>query len=473
MKTLHRIEKKIIRFSLIILCVLLVCACCHRKYLTKSTVTQWCEYPCTEIPRDSSILLWRKPGVTAKEFEHWKREHHLTGGRPACSFCNDNDLEIYDGVPIEMFGGTGGTDCTGTTICKPHGGGDDVVEYCYNIPIHLDTIEGGKYDYQLDSSQIPSENDISGPIVNVAVFDTGVDPAITSKYTIPLADVCYRPAARGWNFANGNDQTQDDFQGRHGTKVAKFIVDQVHAYKHQRVNIIPVKIFDRDGNTSLFKILCAFSYAQQSGIKIINASFGFYWHDLFNPPALFSDYIQTHLTDNGILLIASAGNRDISEDNAVTSTGLVSTADLRDLAKHPVYPAVLSGHLGNVITVTTVFSPQDAISLQQNHSKRFVMIGVNGDGQCTVTGVPAPTEEFCFRDPLDPTAVPVHGSSFATPIVTGRIASFYDLLTAGMGTTIDQGILLSRMQAQGLVKQSTAPVLPANIKNGVYAPKAP
>jgi hypothetical protein len=151
----------------------------------------------------------------------------------------------------------------------------------------------------------------------------------------------------------------------------------------------------------------------------------------------------------------------------------VAPADIRDLAKHPVYPAVLSGHLGNVITVTTVFSPEDAISLQQNHSRRFVTIGVNGDGQCTVTGVPPPTEEFCFRDPLDPTSAQVHGTSFATPIVTGRIASFYDLLTAGMGTTIDQAILLSRMQVEGLVKQSTAPVLPANIKHGVYAPKAP
>jgi len=470
MKTLHRKPKNFIGLLLVILCTFLVSACCHRKYLTKSTITSWCEYPCTEIPKDTAIILWRKPGVSVQDFERWKRDHHLTNGRPACRFCNDNDLELYEGVSIELFGGTGGTStCTVTSKdpCQPHGGGDDVVEYCYNIPIHIDR-DSLTPKYQNDT--IPSQGGTTGSVVDLAVFDTGIDPAIKDKYTRRLAHPCYAEAALGWNFANDNSTTDDDFPSQHGSKVAKFIVDQVRAYNNQRVNIIPVKIFDSQGNTSLFKILCAFSYAQHSGIKIINASFGFYWHDLYNPPALFSDYIQTHLTANGILLITSAGNRDITEDTAVINSGFVSAADVRDLGKHPVYPAVLSAHYGNVLSVTTVFSPEDKISLQQNHSRTFVSVGADADETCTIR-IDPPRNELCFQNPLTASGEPVHGSSFATPIVAGRIAAFYDILTAGMGTTIDQALLLSRMQTQGLVKQSTGTVIPANIKHGVYAPK--
>jgi len=455
--------------------VFLVSACCHRK-IQKSIINQWCSQPYSEFPKDSSIILWRKPGVSHEAFERWKREHHLTNGQAICRFCGDNDLELYSGVSIELFGGTGGTStCTGTTICKPHGGGDDIAEFCYNIPIRIDSARGEKYD-TISESQIPSEVDITGPVVNLAVFDTGVDPAITAKYTTGLAHPCNPSAAFGWDFANDDNSTNDDFPTQHGTKVAKFIVDQVQIYRNQKVNIIPVKIFDRGGNTSLFKILCAFAYAEHSGIKIINASFGFYWHDLDNPPALFSDYIKTHLTDNGILLITSAGNRDDMEDNAVIASGLVAAGDIRDLAKHPCYPAALAGVAGyeNVISVTTVFSTQDKVSPQQNSSATLVDIGADGDGRCTVVGVPSPTDEFCFQDPLvNPlTPAPISGSSYATPIITGRIASFYNKLTAG-GTSINKATLISGMQTQNLVQISTGTVIPAHIKNGVYAPKAP
>ena len=476
MKKLQSISKNLSGLVLVVLCTALLSACCHCK-IQKSIITQWCSQPYSEFPSDSSIILWRKPGVSHEAFERWKREHHLPTGQAICSFCGDDDLELYNGVNIELLGGTGGTTtCTTGTICKPHGGGDDVAEFCYNIPIKIDTAQGGKYD-TVDSSLIPSQDGIRGPVVDIAVFDTGIDPAIAAKYTRALAHPCNPSAALGWDFANGDNTTNDDFVTKHGSRVAKFIIDQVQIYHNQRVNIIPVKIFDANGNTSLFKVLCAFAYAQHSGIKIINASFGFYWHDLHNPPALFCDYIKTHLTDHGILLIASAGNRDLDEDAAVITSGLVSSGDIRNLKKHPCYPAALAGRPGyeNVVTVTTVFSRQDKVSPQQNYSKALVDIGTDGIERCMVQNVPDPTEEYCFKDPLEPvlTATPISGSSFAAPIITGRITAFYDILTAGMGSSLNKATLIARMQSKNLVATSTGTVIPSHIKGGVYAPKAP
>ena len=481
-------SKKYTSFFIIFL-ALSTCSCNNEEgNESPSKFNQYVSYPYAEIPKDSSIILWRKPGVSAENFERWKKNHNLTTGIAICPFCADNDLELYQGVSIELFGGTGGnTACsTQTPPCKPSGGGDDTVEFCYNFPISIDTpfFQGQRFDTNKDvmllfmpdplTAEIQSETDITGPLVNVGIFDTGVDPSITTKYTTPLTGACEPSAAKGWNFSYKNAVTDDDFHGKHGTTVAKFIVDQVVKYRNQKVNIIPIKIFDSLGNTSLYNILCAFVYAQKSGIQIINASFGFYWHDLHNPPFLFNDFVKTQLTDHGILLIAAAGNRDLKEDKDVVTSGTVTLANLRNLANHPCYPAALAGQPGfdNVIAVTTASKARDKVSPQQNYSSSIVDIGVNGDVEYIVN-LPAPTTEFGFEDPFGRLTASrglyiISGSSYATPIITGKIAANYNLLVSG--TPINKTTLLSNLQTQTFI-HGTSGGLSAQVRAGNYADK--
>jgi hypothetical protein len=235
-------------------------------------------------------------------------------------------------------------------------------------------------------------------------------------------------ATRGWNFIAGSPDWKDDFKAKHGTVVSWFIINQVKKYHQRQVKILPVKIDDDKGQGSLFGVLCGFAYAKDLNAKIINASFGFYSPRLDRSGAkvdsnvvLLKEYARHYLTRNNILLIAAAGN----------------AGDLLDTISF--YPASLSRELDNVIAVTTVQPigsnrlSTGQVSVDQNYSEQVVYAGVSGDKVPTAatTGPGIKPGSYLFYHPY--LAAPgvhltVHGSSFATPIVTGNICAHYALV---------------------------------------------
>ena len=58
--------------------------------------------------------------------------------------------------------------------------------------------------------------------------------------------------------------------------MTRFIANEVVKYGKNNLEILPVKIFDDNGSSDLFSILCALAYASQQHVNIINASFGYY-----------------------------------------------------------------------------------------------------------------------------------------------------------------------------------------------------
>ena len=101
MKKLQSISKNLSGLVLVVLCTALLSACCHCK-IQKSIITQWCSQPYSEFPSDSSIILWRKPGVSHEAFERWKREHHLPTGQAICTFCGDDEFRFGIGLPPDL-----------------------------------------------------------------------------------------------------------------------------------------------------------------------------------------------------------------------------------------------------------------------------------------------------------------------------------------------------------------------------------
>ena len=166
------------------------------------------------------------------------------------------------------------------------------------------------------------------------------------------------------------------------------------------------------------------------------------------------------------------------EDREVVAAGTVTQANLRNLKKHPFYPAQLAGRkgFGNVIAVTTVFTPApyDKVSPQQNCARKIVDIGVNGDAHYLVN-LPDPKDEFGFIDPLgrQRSGLPlvISGSSYATPIITGKIAAYYNTLVSGMGATISKSTLRSRLSSQNMIKQSPGAGIRSQVRKGMYATK--
>lgn len=387
------------------------------------------------------LIVWRKPGVSDAVFKQWKANllDNLPGitVKKICRYCDDS-LELWEGdnvttVITEKTAGTSGGGNSGLS-----GGGDDVASFSLNFV--MDMPEPAPCDFKARRYPPPEPiKPINGTPLTVAVFDTGLLDDLKNDYTKPLPNTCMPDGKTGWNFADKNDITNDDHKHIHGSLVATFIKEQESNYKLQAVNILPVKTHNREGRGDLYSILCGFAYAANCGARIINASFGFYTAKRAEPPVILVEFVQRVLTNNNILLIAAAGN--INANNTIGKS-IFAQAAVRDLDKNPFFPACLSKKFANVLTVTTVSQTNDEVSPSQNYSNSIVDIGVECDQKTE--------NDYYFNNPLS-TNVAIIGSSYATPIVAGKIAQHYKDLLGDMTNGIDKDLLLSRMKDKGLL----------------------
>ncbi len=164
--------------------------------------------------------------------------------------------------------------------------------------------------------------------VNIAIIDTGIE---YNKITSPLLydssnNQCFKQNS-GWNFIHNNSNVSDD--NGHGTLVAKTIISalnrsnlhsQIPNENNQKISILPVKVFDKEGNGNYFNIVCALSYIKTfKDIHLINMSFGFqkpenigYRIRTMDKPEIMEELIES--INKRMLLITSAGNRETNRD---------------------------------------------------------------------------------------------------------------------------------------------------------------
>lgn len=374
------------------------------------------------------LIVWLKPGTSREDFNKWlqdsivKKEKNELKIRFVCGSC-DSSLFLLEGSGVEVYmqgevaqGGSG-------SKSKPKVTGESgPLYFSTNIPVRFpDEING------LKEARLPASSSFADSVVSVAVFDTGLDTALTgSAFLYKAGDsACVPGGSEGWNFTAGNNNWLDDNPGRHGSTVTKFIIDEAERYKKYRVAVLPVKIFDTDGTSDLYSILCGFAYAGNRKVNIINASFGYYesrnkydssGNALSEPtaPVLLKAFIEEHLTKNNILLVAAAGNKDDATEEPEYDPA--DTLQKRNLDSVHFYPASLSPVLPNVIAITTVY--KDQISPTQNFSNKVVDAGVHADGTDNAG-------HFFFTNPLNANLPPVSGSSFAAPVATGKMAAWY------------------------------------------------
>lgn len=408
----------------------------------------------------NQLIIWKKPGVSDVDFNQWKRDHlNKYPGllvKKLCAHCDDS-LELWEGDNVttlisEKVASAGGKGETAPVS----GGGDAISCFSYNLIIDLPE-PSGCVPEQYNKNERPSRPHIDGDSITVAVFDTGLRPDLKSSYTTAVPS-CMPGGSLGWNFFDKNDKTDDDHPSQHGSTVTKFITDLEIQYGKQRINILPVKIHNRLGKSDLFSVLCGFAYAANCGAKIINASFGFYASKASQAPVILSQFVQKHLTDNNILLVAAAGNVDVDQ-----TVGGPITNDIRNLEHHPFFPACLSKTHENVLAITTVSNKEMAVSPSQNFSNLVVDAGVDCDQIIQ--------NDFRFQSPTNSTDF-IIGSSYAAPIVTGKIAQHYmALMNAMPGGKINKFVLLQEMENLGIVQSE--PGLSVYIRNGYQTKKQP
>ncbi|WP_209405210.1 S8 family serine peptidase [Pseudozobellia sp. WGM2] len=122
----------------------------------------------------------------------------------------------------------------------------------------------------------------------------------------------------GWNFAEGNADMSVDATA-HGTNVLKTFVDNLQGTPLDRFQVLPLKIFDDQGKSSYWKVVCAFSYLNQLAemgydIALINTSFGGQLPNFTIDEDLLTlkSYIESLEKS---LIVSSAGNDMSNIDN--------------------------------------------------------------------------------------------------------------------------------------------------------------
>ncbi len=310
-----------------------------------------------------------------------------------------------------------------------------IVDYRLTIP---DEDEGSSFELSELTPLFKREPLIGRPNpVRIGVLDTGLDSTVAKYYKISQLKSCINKGEIGWNFINNSSNITDDYKINnkkryHGLAVTSLIIQG--ANRSPDIDILPIKVLNGVGQGNLYEMMCGLAYAKSAGVKIVNISLGLY---AANRRLLrgFEDYMKS-LTDAGIIIVTAAGNAVEEEDTKAIKAGL-APADLRNIDKHPFYPAAFSDNNPNIISVTTVIhEPRSIASLKimprQNFSSTRVHIGVFADssnGAFYLPGIKA------FRN----------GSSFATPIITGQIAAIYKQISANGSQAINRESILRMM----------------------------
>lgn len=151
--------------------------------------------------------------------------------------------------------------------------------------------------------------------VTIAVLDTGVDYnyfGFTAPFlynTSQSANSCSENGQEdyyGWDFVNQDNDPYDDYG--HGTIVSSIITDRLFE-ANVNFQILPVKVFDENGDGNYFDILCGFKYAvNNEDVDIVNMSFGWYNAEY----QLLGRFIEE--SETVALLNTSAGNNTSDND---------------------------------------------------------------------------------------------------------------------------------------------------------------
>lgn len=289
--------------------------------------------------------------TSCSKWYHWK-EHHKDdddgGHNEERQTVDISDTQIIvrfeEGADKQKL-----RDEFGVTVFEPCSCGDTNLELWGIDPNNI-SIEGaisalrgeseaeGDFQFSFETPPVPGYETIGGAgqfptslisfgsnpdIVDIAVLDTGIDygqeftPTPNSTpYLYGSSGLNDCPSLLGWNFADGNEEVLDD--NGHGTFVTKIITTTLDS-KSVGYRILPVKLFDFDGQGSYWNVLCGFGYVQSiieggGNIDVVNASFGGTIEDqLFDDNGLLNTMIE-ELGNEGVLVVTSAGNEGIDTD---------------------------------------------------------------------------------------------------------------------------------------------------------------
>lgn len=238
--------------------------------------------------------------------------------------------------------------------------------------------------------------------VLVFLLDSGTDIQNwnANRYMLNEAsiDSCYEiNAAPGYDYTDTLNSINTDFRDSlgHGTFGMRSIAEDSD---FMDLNVVPLKIFNKQGQGTLFNFVCALYHAIDHGADIINISAGY-----SGTPSDILESAVAFAKQKGVFIVTAAGN------------------DTTDIDIRPQYPAyyakidtlmtedttLITGY-DNVISVASM-SPTNDLSGFSNYGKKAVTLAAYGEDMAGHLH----TGELASRS----------GSSIATYYVTRQLAS--------------------------------------------------
>lgn len=282
------------------------------------------------------------------------------------------------------------------------------------IDYRLDTFDGATAGKDYANPQASKEEQYQrlpnmGGVkkVRIGIFDTGLEEGYLSEipWQYPALN-CPQPGLSGGTVQNGFSFVDEaatpayrDLNGnQHGSRVAYLLARQFSG-SGVIPQIIPFKVLDKNNEGDMFSLLCALETARLNDVQVYNLSLGYY--GAVHP--LLRTYLGRILANPNHYIVAAAGNRTAAD---------TATNRLLNTMSPPFYPAAFAAEFGpdRLLVATTVqlpALPKVEASLSQNYSYSLVY-GVLADQ----------TDRF----KLEGQPNPIWGSSFATPILAGRLA---------------------------------------------------
>ena len=184
--------------------------------------------------------------------------------------------------------------------------------------------------------------------VVIAFVDSGVDldhPELTDKIWTNTGEIAgndfdddgndFKDDVHGWDFVNWHGEPQDDHG--HGTFVASIAAAETNndlgmAGVSWGAEIMPIKVFDKDGQFYLWDLTGGITYAADNGARIINLSFN--WADWSQALQAAVNYAYSE----GCLLVAAAGDSfDSTYQYPAALEHVVSVAATDRYDEHPEF----------------------------------------------------------------------------------------------------------------------------------------
>jgi len=199
--------------------------------------------------------------------------------------------------------------------------------------------------------------------ITVYLIDSGLDtdnlPQNERNHLLrPTAPfLCGNLKSSGFNYQFPPNVTQDfDDENGHGTFGYRAITKDVS----NRIKVVPLKIFDENGEGTLFSIICAIYHAIDNGADIINISAGYESED---ENKILKDAVK-EAGEADIFIVAAAGN------------------DENDIDRTPYYPASFAKTHKNVISVASQNLRNDKLGNCSNYGKQSITLSAPGENIC-------------------------------------------------------------------------------------------